>query len=59
MKHNLPGAVHHCHDAILTAAELADITDPSELALCAGISKPCAAAAQRHTRATTKQESTP
>ena len=38
MPPNLPGVVHQCHDAPLTAAELAGITSPTELALCAGIS---------------------
>lgn len=38
----LPGTVHLCRDAPLPPELLADITDPIELALCAGISRQAA-----------------
>lgn len=38
----LPGTVHQCRDAPLTDEELAEITSPTELALCAGISRQAA-----------------
>lgn len=42
MPPELPGRVIQCRDAPLTSAELAAITDPTELALCAGISRQAA-----------------
>jgi len=42
MPPELPGVVHVCRDAPLTTAELASITSPTELALCAGISRQAA-----------------
>lgn len=38
----LPGVLHQCRDAPLSADELAAITSPTELALCAGISRQAA-----------------
>lgn len=39
----LPGRVHVAHDEPLPAAELAAIDNPTELALCAGITRQAAA----------------
>jgi hypothetical protein len=39
MPPDLPGVVHACRDEPLPEAELDQIEDPKELALCAGITK--------------------
>jgi hypothetical protein len=42
MPGDLPGVVHACRDAPLPEAELDQIEDPKELALCAGITRQAA-----------------